>query len=36
MSGVRGIGEKKLADLGPTFLAALEDYCGANDLSRDQ
>jgi len=30
---IRGIGERKLADLGPQFLKAIEEYCRANGLS---
>jgi ATP-dependent DNA helicase RecQ len=30
-----GVGEKKLQDLGPRFLAELADYCDKNNLSPD-
>ena len=32
-AAIRGVGERKLADLGPIFLAHLRDYCAANDLA---
>jgi ATP-dependent DNA helicase RecQ len=31
-AGVRGVGKKKLDDLGPTFLAHIRDYCSAHGL----
>ena len=33
---VHGVGEKKLADLGPQFIAAIVTYCAENDLEMDQ
>jgi len=33
--GVRGIGERKLADLGGRFLACLDEYCRTAKLDRD-
>ncbi len=30
--GVRGVGERKLADLGPRFLEQIASYCRANSL----
>ena len=35
MSRIRGIGEKKLANYGETFLARIDEHCQAADLSRD-
>jgi len=32
---VRGVGQRKLADLGPTFLAHIADYCRAHDMALD-
>src|SRR5262249_55164984 len=32
---VRGIGERKLADLGPRFLEVIKEYCQATGLSLD-
>ncbi len=32
---VRGVGERKLADLGARFLAHIDDYCRARQLARD-
>jgi ATP-dependent DNA helicase RecQ len=32
LSTIKGIGERKLADLGPQFLKAIEEYCRANGL----
>jgi ATP-dependent DNA helicase RecQ len=32
---IRGIGERKLADLGPRFLELIMDYCHATGLSMD-
>lgn len=32
---VRGVGEKKLADLGPQFLEEVATYCAAHALERD-
>ncbi len=32
---VRGVGEKKLADLGPRFLEEVAQYCAAHGLARD-
>jgi ATP-dependent DNA helicase RecQ len=32
---VRGIGERKLADLGPRFLEVIKEYCTATGLSLD-
>jgi ATP-dependent DNA helicase RecQ len=32
---VRGVGERKLQDLGPRFLAAIASYCGRNGLDMD-
>lgn len=34
-AGVRGVGQKKLEDLGPTFLAEIRAYCAAHDLALD-
>lgn len=34
-SRVRGVGERKLADLGPRFLDAIADYGAAEGLARD-
>ncbi len=33
---VHGVGEKKLADLGPQFIGAIVTYCAENDLEMDQ
>jgi ATP-dependent DNA helicase RecQ len=33
--GIRGVGERKLADLGPRFLELIATYCRANDLPLD-
>jgi ATP-dependent DNA helicase RecQ len=33
--GVRGVGERKLADLGERFLEEIKNYCHANRLSLD-
>ena len=33
LATIRGIGERKLADLGSQFLKAIEEYCRANSLS---
>ena len=33
--GIRGIGERKLADLGERFLEAIESYCRENRLPLD-
>jgi ATP-dependent DNA helicase RecQ len=33
--GVRGVGERKLADLGERFLAEIKNYCHANRLPLD-
>ncbi len=33
---VHGVGEKKLADLGPRFIAAIVTYCAENELELDQ
>lgn len=35
MSRIRGIGEKKLANYGETFLARIDEHCQAAELSRD-
>jgi ATP-dependent DNA helicase RecQ len=32
---VRGVGQRKLEELGPRFLAHIAAYCGANQLSLD-
>jgi ATP-dependent DNA helicase RecQ len=32
---VRGVGERKLQDLGPRFLAEIAAYCAAHDLAMD-
>ena len=32
---VRGVGEKKLADLGPMFVDAVTVYCGEHELECD-
>jgi ATP-dependent DNA helicase RecQ len=32
---VRGVGERKLADIGPRFLEAIKEYCTANGVSLD-
>jgi ATP-dependent DNA helicase RecQ len=34
-AGVRGVGQKKLDDLAPTFLAHIRDYCSAHGLPLD-
>jgi ATP-dependent DNA helicase RecQ len=33
---IRGIGDQKLKDLGPTFVDAIRLYCQSHDLSMDQ
>ncbi len=33
---VHGVGEKKLGDLGPQFMAAIVTYCAENELAMDQ
>src|SRR5882724_74944 len=33
--GIRGVGERKLADLGPHFLELIATYCRANELPLD-
>ena len=33
---VHGVGEKKLADLGPRFLAAIVTYCAEHEVEMDQ
>ena len=33
--GIRGVGERKLADLGPTFLELIANYCRAQELPLD-
>jgi ATP-dependent DNA helicase RecQ len=33
--GIRGVGERKLADLGPRFLELIATYCRANGLALD-
>lgn len=33
---VHGMGDRKLADLGPQFIAAIVTYCAENDLEMDQ
>jgi ATP-dependent DNA helicase RecQ len=33
-AGVRGVGQKKLEDLGPLFLERIRAYCEANGLAR--
>ena len=33
--GIRGVGERKLADLGPTFLELIANYCHAQELPLD-
>jgi len=33
--GIRGVGERKLADLGPRFLELIATYCRAKDLPLD-
>ena len=35
MRQVRGVGDRKLADLGERFLAEIAAYCAAHDLERD-
>jgi ATP-dependent DNA helicase RecQ len=35
MRRVRGVGDKKLADFGPRFLAEIATYCTANGVARD-
>lgn len=35
MASVRGVGEKKLADLGDRFVEVIGDYCQQNDLEAD-
>ena len=32
-SAIRGVGQKKLEDLGPTFLASIKAYCDANGVT---
>jgi ATP-dependent DNA helicase RecQ len=32
---VRGVGERKLADIGPRFLEHIKEYCQANELELD-
>ena len=32
-AGIRGVGEQKLKDLGPGFLARIRSYCEEHDLS---
>jgi len=34
-AAVRGVGQKKLEDLGPQFLAEIRQYCAANGLTLD-
>lgn len=34
-AAVRGVGQKKLVDLGPAFLANIRQYCDANGLALD-
>jgi ATP-dependent DNA helicase RecQ len=34
-AAVRGVGQKKLVDLGPAFLAHIRQYCDANGLTLD-
>lgn len=36
MKLVHGVGEKKLADLGPLFVQKITIYCAEHDLSRDE
>ncbi len=36
LSRVRGVGERKLADLGDTFVSHIQDYCRSNDLPMDR
>jgi ATP-dependent DNA helicase RecQ len=31
--GIRGIGEQKIADLGPVFLSAIAEYCNTHGLT---
>ena len=33
--GIRGVGERKLADLGPAFLELIANYCHAQELPLD-
>ena len=33
---VRGVGQKKLDDLGPQFLPLIREYCDAHGLGMDQ
>jgi ATP-dependent DNA helicase RecQ len=33
--GIRGVGERKLADLGQRFLEQITSYCSENDLTVD-
>lgn len=35
LASVRGVGVKKLADLGPSLIAALDAECPALGLARD-
>jgi ATP-dependent DNA helicase RecQ len=35
MRGVRGVGDKKLADFGEPFLAVISDYCQQHSLASD-
>ncbi|MCH2162897.1 MAG: HRDC domain-containing protein, partial [Phycisphaerales bacterium] len=35
MGSIRGIGRKKILELGPRLLAFLDEWCPANGLARD-
>jgi ATP-dependent DNA helicase RecQ len=35
-AGVKGVGAQKLKDFGESFVAAIDEYCQANDLATDQ
>ena len=35
MGSIRGIGRKKMLELGPRLLAFLDEWCPANGLARD-
>ncbi|MBS0264326.1 MAG: DNA helicase RecQ [Planctomycetes bacterium] len=36
LASIYGVGESKLRDFGPAFLAALDEHCRARQLTRDQ
>jgi ATP-dependent DNA helicase RecQ len=35
LMAIRGVGEQKVADLGPPFLKAISEYCKSHDLTVD-